>query len=252
MPDLRGRWRQCGAGGHHLVSGRRARAGVVQAGRRGDLAYFLDRVAARDPGVVIGLGSNLLVRDGGVPGVVIRMGRGFAQIAVEPGHRLRAGTVVPDAKLVAGGRGCRDSGLASIAACRARSGGAAHERRRTRPRDPGSAGRSQRRRPRGQHPSFSTPGDGLTYRHCGVPERLDFHRVRCSRAARRPAAIRSRWRRWPSIARPISPSRSAPAAPPSRISAGVQRLEADRCRRLPWFACRRRQGVGDALQFPDQ
>ena len=46
-----------------------------------DLAYFLRHVAAELPVVVIGLGSNLLVRDGGVPGVVIRLGRGFARPA---------------------------------------------------------------------------------------------------------------------------------------------------------------------------
>src|SRR6478672_6312480 len=64
-----------------------------------DLAYFLGALPNEMPLVVIGLGSNLLVRDGGVPGVVVRLGRGFSQIAVEPGLRLRAGTVVPDAKL---------------------------------------------------------------------------------------------------------------------------------------------------------
>ena len=62
--------------------------------------------------VVIGLGSNLLVRDGGVPGVVVRLGRGFAQIEVEPGHRLRAGAVVPDAKLA---RAAADAGIAGLA-----------------------------------------------------------------------------------------------------------------------------------------
>jgi UDP-N-acetylmuramate dehydrogenase len=49
----------------------------------GDLASFL---AALDPAVpvtVIGAGSNLIVRDGGVPGVVVRLARGFGTIAVE-------------------------------------------------------------------------------------------------------------------------------------------------------------------------
>ena len=44
---------------------------------------------------VIGLGSNLIVRDGGVPGVVIRLGRGFNDVKVEPGTRVRAGTACP-------------------------------------------------------------------------------------------------------------------------------------------------------------
>jgi UDP-N-acetylmuramate dehydrogenase len=61
-----------------------------------DLAYFLGSIPADLPVIVIGLGSNLLVRDGGVPGVVIRLGRGFSQTAEEPGHRLRVGAAVPD------------------------------------------------------------------------------------------------------------------------------------------------------------
>ena len=39
---------------------------------------------AEFPTFVVGLGSNLLVRDGGVPGVVIRLGRGFSKIEIEP------------------------------------------------------------------------------------------------------------------------------------------------------------------------
>ena len=61
-----------------------------------DLAYFLARIPAELPVMVVGLGSNLLVRDGGIPGIVVRLGRGFAQTTVEPGDRLRIGTAVPD------------------------------------------------------------------------------------------------------------------------------------------------------------
>ena len=48
---------------------------------------------------MIGVGSNLLVRDGGVPGVVIRLGRGFSEIEAEPGNRVRVGTAVPDVRV---------------------------------------------------------------------------------------------------------------------------------------------------------
>jgi len=47
-----------------------------------DLAHFLKHKPADVPVTVIGVGSNLLVRDGGVPGVVVRLGRGFASILV--------------------------------------------------------------------------------------------------------------------------------------------------------------------------
>jgi len=43
-----------------------------------DLANFLKALPADIPVTAIGVGSNLLVRDGGIPGVTIRLGRGFA------------------------------------------------------------------------------------------------------------------------------------------------------------------------------
>ena len=63
-----------------------------------DLAAFLKDTPTDIPVTVIGVGSNLLVRDGGVAGVVIRMGRGFSGIALEPEHRIRAGAAVPDVR----------------------------------------------------------------------------------------------------------------------------------------------------------
>ena len=64
-----------------------------------DLADFL-RAAPKDiPVYVIGVGSNLLVRDGGVPGVVIRLGRGFSDIKVEADNRVRVGTAVLDVRV---------------------------------------------------------------------------------------------------------------------------------------------------------
>jgi UDP-N-acetylmuramate dehydrogenase len=46
-----------------------------------DLAAFLAALPTEIPVTVIGVGSNLLVRDGGIPGVTIRLGRGFAGIS---------------------------------------------------------------------------------------------------------------------------------------------------------------------------
>jgi UDP-N-acetylmuramate dehydrogenase len=77
-----------------------------------DLAYFLRWAPSDLPMTVIGLGSNLLVRDGGVPGVVIRLGKGFADIRVEAGHKVRAGAAVPDVKVA---RAAADSGVAGLA-----------------------------------------------------------------------------------------------------------------------------------------
>ncbi len=61
-----------------------------------DLAGFLAARPADIPVTVIGVGSNLLVRDGGVAGVVIRLARGFAGIESE-GHEVVAGAGALDA-----------------------------------------------------------------------------------------------------------------------------------------------------------
>ncbi|MXN63520.1 UDP-N-acetylmuramate dehydrogenase [Stappia sp. GBMRC 2046] len=65
-----------------------------------DLAAFMKLLPEDIPVLPVGLGSNLLVRDGGIAGVVIRLsGRGFGQVNVEGGGVLRAGAAVPDRKL---------------------------------------------------------------------------------------------------------------------------------------------------------
>jgi UDP-N-acetylmuramate dehydrogenase len=61
-----------------------------------DLAGFLRALPAEVPVMAVGVGSNLIVRDGGIPGVVIRLGRGFNGIAVE-GARVVAGAGALDA-----------------------------------------------------------------------------------------------------------------------------------------------------------
>jgi len=60
-----------------------------------DLRTFLRRVPGCVPLTIIGVGSNLLVRDGGVPGIVIRLGRGFAETKVR-GDVLKAGAGAMD------------------------------------------------------------------------------------------------------------------------------------------------------------
>jgi len=112
LPDLRGRlkadvaladltWFRVGGPAQVLYS----------PADEADLAYFLARVPRDIPVTVIGLGSNLLVRDGGIKGVVIRLGRGFGEITVEDGYRLRAGAAVPDVKVA---RAAADAGIAGL------------------------------------------------------------------------------------------------------------------------------------------
>jgi UDP-N-acetylmuramate dehydrogenase len=63
-----------------------------------DLVQFLAACPADIPVLPVGVGSNLLVRDGGVAGVVIRLARGFAAIAAE-GTRMTAGAAALDARV---------------------------------------------------------------------------------------------------------------------------------------------------------
>ncbi len=65
-----------------------------------DLAFFLKHLPRDIRVTVVGLGSNLLIRDGGLDGVVIRLpAKGFGAIDILDGHRVRVGTAVPDVKV---------------------------------------------------------------------------------------------------------------------------------------------------------
>lgn len=113
LPDLRGRL----AAGTMLADITWFRVGgpaqaLFTPADEADLAYFLANIPADLPVTVIGLGSNLLVRDGGIEGVVIRLGRGFANVTAEPGNRIRAGTAVPDVKVA---RAAAEAGVAGLA-----------------------------------------------------------------------------------------------------------------------------------------
>jgi UDP-N-acetylmuramate dehydrogenase len=77
-----------------------------------DLCYVLRNLPAEIPVMVIGASSNLIIRDGGIPGVVIRLGKPFSEIVVEDGHRVRAGTAALDAHVA---RHARDAAIAGLA-----------------------------------------------------------------------------------------------------------------------------------------
>ncbi len=62
-----------------------------------DLSDFLKALDPAVPVMAIGVGSNLLVRDGGVEGVIIRLGKGFNEVRKLDGVSIHAGAAVPDA-----------------------------------------------------------------------------------------------------------------------------------------------------------
>ena len=64
-----------------------------------DLAAFLRGLDPAVPVLPLGVGSNLLIRDGGIEGVAIRLGRGFSKVEAREDSRIFAGAGVPDAVL---------------------------------------------------------------------------------------------------------------------------------------------------------
>jgi UDP-N-acetylmuramate dehydrogenase len=76
-----------------------------------DLGYFLYHLPADVPLMVLGAASNVIIRDGGIPGVVVRLGTRFGAIAIEDGHRVRAGTGILDVRV---SRAARDAGVAGL------------------------------------------------------------------------------------------------------------------------------------------
>ncbi len=67
-----------------------------------DLTAFLKLLPEEVPLTVVGVGSNLLVRDGGIPGVVIRLSaKGFGQVELVGENRIRAGAICPDKHIAA-------------------------------------------------------------------------------------------------------------------------------------------------------
>lgn len=176
MPGLRGRIaanQPLGAFTWFRVGGA-AQAFFVPADEE-DLAYFLDRLPAEIPVTVIGAGSNLIVRDGGVPGVVVRLGRGFNAVATLSDHRLHAGAAALDVHVA---RAARDAGIAGLAflsgipgsvggALRMNGGAYGGETK-----DVLVEARGLDRE--GRVRVFSNGAMGFAYRHCGVPEDVIF------------------------------------------------------------------------------
>ncbi len=76
-----------------------------------DLTTFLSKLDEGTPVMALGLGSNLIIRDGGVPGVVVRLGKPFASVEVRRDNILECGAGAPGI-LVA--TTARDAGIAGL------------------------------------------------------------------------------------------------------------------------------------------
>jgi len=76
-----------------------------------DLTSFLAQLRGRMPVMALGLGSNLIIRDGGVPGIVVRLGKAFAKVEQEDDTTLRCGG---GASGILVASSARDAGIAGL------------------------------------------------------------------------------------------------------------------------------------------
>jgi len=140
-----------------------------------DLAYFLRNLPTEIPVTVIGAGSNLIVRDGGVTGAVIRLGRGFNEVKVEEEHRITVGTAMLDVMVARAAQPAGVAGLAFLSGIPGTIGGALRM-------NGGAYGgetkdvliESHGVDRQGNLRKFTNGEMGFSYRHCSVPDDVIF------------------------------------------------------------------------------
>jgi UDP-N-acetylmuramate dehydrogenase len=139
-----------------------------------DLAYFLRNLPSEIPVTVIGAGSNLIVRDGGIPGVVIRLGRGFNEVKIE-NHRATVGTAMLDVMVARAAQTAGTAGLAFLSGIPGTIGGALRMNGGAyggETKDIFVEARGVDRQ--GNLRNFSNGDMGFSYRHCGIGEDVIF------------------------------------------------------------------------------
>jgi UDP-N-acetylmuramate dehydrogenase len=89
-----------------------------------DLSRFLRELDPSIAVMAVGLGSNLIVRDGGVPGVVVRLPKAMAEVVVESDQRIRAGGGAAGIKVASTARDAGIDGLSFLSGIPGTVGGA--------------------------------------------------------------------------------------------------------------------------------
>ncbi len=155
-----------------------------------DLAYFLAHCDRSIPVLTIGFGSNLLIRDGGIDGVVVQLGKPFATIAIE-GTQVSAGAAVPDVKLASAAAQAGIAGLAYLRGIPGCIGGALRMNGGAYGAETADVLIAARGIGRdGTVLDFSREAMGFTYRHCCVGEDVIFTAARFAGRLGDPETIR--------------------------------------------------------------
>jgi UDP-N-acetylmuramate dehydrogenase len=159
----------------------------------GDLAYFLKHLPADLPLYVVGVGSNLIVRDGGMPGVVIRLSpRGFGETSVQ-GEIVSAGAAALDKRVAETAAAANVSGLEFFFGIPGTIGGALRMNAgangaETRGVLVEATGLSRD----GSKLAFTNADMNFVYRNCGVDPSVIFTSARFRGKIAAPEAIRRR------------------------------------------------------------
>ena len=193
LPVVRGRYEE----GVPLAKFTWFRAGgpadvVFHPADEDDLRQFLDAKPADVPVTVIGVCSNLLIRDGGIEGIVIRLGRPFASIDIDESE-VRAGAAALDINVA---RACADAGVAGfefLIGVPGTIGGALRMNAGAYDRELSDVILGARAvSAAGEVRELDMAALGFSYRHCGAPEGLIFLSAHMRGEADDPRAIRTR------------------------------------------------------------
>jgi UDP-N-acetylmuramate dehydrogenase len=155
-----------------------------------DLAYVLRNLSSDVPVSVLGAGSNTIVRDGGIEGLVIRLGRGFNEVAVEADNRVRAGTAALDLMVARAAQKAGIAGLAFLSGIPGTIGGALRMNGGAYGGETKDVLVETRGVDRaGNLRTYSNTEMGFAYRHCSVPDDVIFTSALFQGRAGNPDAI---------------------------------------------------------------
>ncbi len=139
-----------------------------------DLAAFIAAKPTDVPVTVIGVASNLLIRDGGIPGIVVRLGRGFVDVTID-GTEIVAGAGALDLNVALTAREASIAGLEFLSGIPGTVGGGLRM-------NAGAYGNefkdvlieAQVIDPAGAQRTLQAAELGLSYRQCDLPEHWIF------------------------------------------------------------------------------
>ncbi len=158
-----------------------------------DLASFLANLPAEIPVIVVGVGSNLIVRDGGVAGAVVRLSpRGFGETSAD-GDTLRAGTAALDKRVAEAAAAANLSGLEFFFGIPGAIGGALRMNAGANGRETkdvliDAAGVDRR----GKKCTFGNADMKFVYRNSGVDPSIIFTSARFRGVRAEPETVRAR------------------------------------------------------------